>query len=402
MHTAVEFEKSEGALILAYRPRDDDDWVRSRFKRGEDLLIKGTFRLKESDLLPEEEPADQDRRLSDRPLRFKIGTLQDGYYLVDDRVLETGVPTLIHRDCGITWKWFTAERRVSVFRQISRLRPNRIVVGGPESDAIPEVAFLGLIRRFPSAHELYRYSLARVAAVVREYTDSAVDAERLYQQYLDHHLQSPAINLLGEFRESDIRKFQFLHERLVRMLQSEDSYPEARWQSEILQIIRLLNPRYIQAFEGVTIRDLDGGGKRQIDILLVDASGNVDAIEIKKPFDKSVVSDGTYRDNHIPLRELSGSIMQIEKYIYYLNRWGDEGERVLSERYSSELPKGFRINITNPTGIVVIGRDNNLTPAQRHDFEVVKRKYKSIVDIVTYDDLLRRLEFLLQQLSADA
>jgi len=39
-----------------------------------------------------------------------------------------------------------------------------------------------------------------------------------------------------------------------------------------------------------------------------------------------------------------------------------------------------------------------LAAAQRRDFEVVRRKYKSVIDIITYDDLLRRLEFVLKQL----
>jgi hypothetical protein len=339
LHTAIEFEKSEdGSLILAYRPRDDDEWVHARFRRNEDLVIKGTFRLAGSDLLPTREADDEPRLLTDEPLRFKIGTFQDGYYVVNARVLEVGVPVLLHQDCAITWKWFTAERWVSVFSQIAKLRPRRIVVGGPAPDAIPEVAFLGLIHRFPSSHELHRYSLARVAAVVREYTDTEVDAEGLYQSYLDRKLGSAAENLLDSFREADVHKFQQLYNQLNRMLKAEESYTESRWQSEILQIIRLLNPRYIQAFEGVSIRDLDARTNREIDILLVDASGNVDVIEIKKPFDKSIVSEGTYRDNHIPLRELSGAVMQIEKYIYYLNRWGVDGERTLSERFSAELP----------------------------------------------------------------
>jgi hypothetical protein len=40
---------------------------------------------------------------------------------------------------------------------------------------------------------------------------------------------------------------------------------------------------------------------------------------------------GQYRNNHIPLRELSGAVMQIEKYIYYLNRWG-KPETMSSQR----------------------------------------------------------------------
>lgn len=164
-----------------------------------------------------------------------------------------------------------------------------------------------------------------------------------------------------------------------------------------MQIVRLLNPRYIAAFDDARIRDKDNGKWRKSDILLVDASGTIDIIEIKKPFDKCIVTDGVYRHNYIPLRELSGSVMQIEKYIYYLNRWGTEGEKYLTDRYKNVLPRNFSIKITNPSGVIILGRDNNLSSAQLRDFEVIKRKYKNVVDILTYDDLIRRLEFVLDQ-----
>ena len=47
-----------------------------------------------------------------------------------------------------------------------------------------------------------------------------------------------------------------------------------------------------------------------------------------------------------------------------------------------------------------MGRDRDMTPQQRHDFEVVRRHYKHIADILTYDDLLRRLEAVLTKLRA--
>ena len=49
-----------------------------------------------------------------------------------------------------------------------------------------------------------------------------------------------------------------------------------------------------------------------------------------------------------------------------------------------------------------MGRDNNLSAAQRHDFEVIKRKYKNVVDIITYDDLIRRLETVVKQYKTTA
>lgn len=96
------------------------------------------------------------------------------------------------------------------------------------------------------------------------------------------------------------------------------------------------------------------------------------------------MTSGLYRDNYIPLRKLSGTVMQIEKYIYYLNRWSEEGEKTLTAKYKNELPEGFEIKITNPSGIIILSRELNLTTEQKRDFEVIKRKYKNIVDIITY------------------
>ena len=87
--------------------------------------------------------------------------------------------------------------------------------------------------------------------------------------------------------------------------------------------------------------------------------------------------------------------MQIEKYIYHLNKSGQSGENKLTSKYKAKIPSDFKIKITNPSGIIIMGRDISLTPDQKEDFEIVKRKYKNVIDIITYDDLLRRLGFII-------
>lgn len=404
MRPAIEFEQQGSELLLRYSPRDDDSWVHDRFERGDDLVIKRTFNLRQEHLVTDDltDLSDDEGFYGSEPLRFKVATLDGEYFTFDPEVLPIGYPLLIHHQAPITWKWFTAEQRTSIFQVMAEIRPNRIVIGGGASDAIPIAEYERLISNFPTSHELRRYVLARLGAVVREYSDTQVDAERLFRNYVNKRLDKRTRDIVGLFREGEERKYRFLFERLSAMLANEDTYPESAWQAEILQIILLLNPKYIKAVEHVPVRDSVRGVNREIDILLIDASGNVDVIEIKKPFDKCIVTEGQYRDNHIPLRELSGSVMQIEKYLYYLNRWGADGEAELTKRYKSELPEGFSIKITNPAGIIIMGRDNNLTDGQRRDFEVVKRKYKSIADIITYDDLLRRLKFVLEHFGSDA
>ena len=179
------------------------------------------------------------------------------------------------------------------------------------------------------------------------------------------------------------------------MLADENSYSEAQWQNELLQIVLLLYPKYIYVFKEAPVRDTYNNTNRNIDYLLVDSSGNTDIVEIKKPFDKCVVTNRTYRDNYIPLRELSGTVMQIEKYIFYLNKWGRKGEEKLTEHYKDQVSPGFKIKITNPSGLIITGRTKGLTQEQIQDFEVIKRKYKNVIDIITYDDLIERLKLLI-------
>src|SRR5438132_580496 len=173
MQPAVEFQQENEDLILLYRPRDDDDWVHRRFARGETLTIKRTFHLSREHLATQrkDDPWDE-------PLCFKVAKLEGEYFVFDPEILPVGYPVLIHRNAPMTWKWFTAEQRTSIFEVIAGIRPKRIVIGGSEPDAIPEVEYARLLEQFPTSHELMRYVLARLGAVIREYSDTGADAEK--------------------------------------------------------------------------------------------------------------------------------------------------------------------------------------------------------------------------------
>ena len=71
----------------------------------------------------------------------------------------------------------------------------------------------------------------------------------------------------------------------------------------------------------------------------------------------------------------------------------------MNKKYSRKLPNNLRINVVNPKAIVVLGRSSQFNDAQRLDFEVIKRKYANIIDIVTYDDLIARLRNIITRLS---
>ncbi|WP_445669465.1 Shedu anti-phage system protein SduA domain-containing protein [Paenibacillus sp. FSL R7-0198] len=49
---------------------------------------------------------------------------------------------------------------------------------------------------------------------------------------------------------------------------------------------------------------------------------------MKKTNFNALISQHTYRDNFVPVRELSGTIMQVEKYLFHLNKSGRQGEKI--------------------------------------------------------------------------
>lgn len=394
----IDFRLVETDFVLRYDAMPGKAWVYEKLDSGDSLNVKRTFLVDKKHLYGDCALPDRDE---EDIVEFKIGTLDGEYIVIDQDVLGIDFSLYLHKDLTLKSRSFVAERNVSIFSRINDLGIESMRIGGEHPDAMPEPEFERLLKLFPNSYELRKYVAARAGAIVRQYFETKVDAEEAYNTYLNEKSSVDARGTLDRFRKGELYKYSALLEKLEKMLDSEESYTEKEWQYEILQIVLLIFPKYIKAFSEVSVRDTYNGTNRSLDFMLVDASGHVDLVEIKKPFDKCIVTKGKYRDNYIPLRELSGTVMQIEKYIFYLNKWGRKGEQTLTDRYQTELPPDFQIRITNPGGILILGRGQGLTAEQRSDFEVIKRKYKNVIDIISYDDLLARLRFTVQQLRVD-
>ena len=70
----------------------------------------------------------------------------------------------------------------------------------------------------------------------------------------------------------------------------------------------------------------------------------------------------------------------------------------LYDKRKDELPAGIELKITNPKAMILLGRDNDFTGNQRFDFEIIRRKYANMLDIMTYDDLLRRVGNIIEMM----
>lgn len=404
----INFLKEDNKLLLRYIPEfpSSNNWIRDAIKTKGFVKLKKTFYYEDEDILnstefqEETEVDDYEDFEMEHTTFFVFAELLGDYYKIKKGIIIDQFDIFIYKDVRLNINFFVANSDVSVFRVIKNISHSDFYLGGDNTSAVPVIEFEKLLKHFPTSYERRRYVEARIASVLRNYLDGIKDAEKIYQKYINTKLTKLGIDLTKTFQEVDLIKYMTILEKLQGMLKDENQYSEHQWQEEILQIILLLYPKYIFAFKSVPIQAKlsDGIKDKQLDFLLVDSNGYIDVIEIKKPFENAIMTKGIYRDNYIPLRELSGTVMQIEKYIYYLNRWSLEGEKFLKKRYEAQLPEGFDIKIANPNGVIIMGRENNLSSQQKNDFEVVKRKYKNIVDIITYDNLLERLNFTIEQI----
>nr|WP_094195017.1 Shedu immune nuclease family protein [Acinetobacter bereziniae] len=207
------------------------------------------------------------------------------------------------------------------------------------------------------------------------------------------------------FKGYEIKKYEFIYDELIEMLNEAESYSENVWQDKILDLLLLIFPKYIKVIKELNVKDFYTDSKRditrKIDFSLIDCNGNIDIVEIKKPFEKAILTSRLYRDNYVPKNELSGSIVQVEKYIFHLNKWGASGERTINDKYKDKLPSGLSIKVVNPKAMIILGRDNNFSDKHKFDFEFIRRKYSNVLDIMTYDDLLRRVKNIISMLRSN-
>ncbi len=391
----IKLSKPDGQLLLIYQPDlfNDGRWIDEKLKQDGEVTLRRTFTFTSSDLVsPPEQAGDED----DAERIFKLGEVDGSYYRIDKAILGLKHDLLLDKTMKLDPHIFVANRDISIFRRIDELIDEPIVVGGENEGAIPLADFEYLQQTFPTSTELTHYARSRISRVLKDYFGTLSDAENRLNSYLAKKKRLVATSRSGILGNFELQKFEYIHSELTGMLQAVESYAEKNWQKKILELLLFIFPKYIAVLENVHIKDFyskpDKATDRYIDLMLVDANGSIDIIEVKKPFDNALLSRNKYRGNHTPRTELAGSVMQAEKYLFHLNKWGQAGEREIYEKRKSEPPIGIKLQITNPKALILLGRDKDFTGEQRFDFEIIRRKYANMVDIMTYDDLLRRLD----------
>lgn len=404
----IQIQANEAELVLVYSPDYAPGWVSHELESSGEVTLSRVFTFENRDVV--EKGGEEDDWV------FRLGELDGDYFRIPGRILSTEVDILLHRTLvGLGRKAFIAERGISIFRRLEKSLGKQVPeirVGG-DSDAesvISDDLFKELVRKFPNTSDMNRYANNRVLAVLDEsLPDSVRKRASRSQPQADRELfeQTPAP--LRPVVSLEYQKFEALRDTYAEYLKNSDAYNEGEWQKLIVEFLLLLFPKYVAVLEKVPLKDTYSDVSktiwRQIDVMLVDAVEHIDILEVKQPFETCLLSKSQYRDNYVPKRELSGTIMQLEKYIFHLQKWGSEGEVYLNKKYVGQLPDDLKIRITNPSGLVIAGRNlssknagHPFDHAESLDFELIRRKYSRIVDIITYDDLFKRIENVLERL----
>ena len=138
------------------------------------------------------------------------------------------------------------------------------------------------------------------------------------------------------------------------------------------------------------------GGKLADYLFKNELTEHVLVVEIKTPSVALLDSKEYRQDVFAPSKELSGAITQIASYKLKLSK---EFDSLRSETLDKA---GERIRIAEPMCLIVIGNTTQLdTPAKRDSFELFRRGL-SYTQIITFDELFRKIEVLLNLLQGQA
>lgn len=386
----ISFEKRSNELILCYTPSVGLGDLQQRLADGDRIPIKHTFFIDSS--LVREAPDDD----FEDTLCFCIGTVGEAYTQIDSEVIGTEHLFFFSNDITLKQEMFVAYRNISILRKVDEIIDRDFYVGGDWETVggIPLDAFREMIQSFPKTAELDKYAHSRIASRIKEYFPETDKYEAIFERYImgkEHTSVISKANL-----EIELAQFSSALEELKQMINNSKGIHETAWQNKIQNILRLLYPKYILCTREIQFAGVDGYDKRP-DFVLVDTDGFVDILEIKKPEMQLLTEQASYRNNYVPVREFSGVIQQVEKYIFCLTSTEKSRNQVVA-KLSAMLPSGIELDIVSPQAMIIAGRNHHFNSQQKRDFELIRRQYKHIADIMTYDDLVARFENVITSL----
>lgn len=380
---AVELSKEENKLLLKYT--SSDDWVSDCLNVNENIYIKG-FCFDKTSFFKKEK----------KTYSFELGLLEGEYYYISKEKTRATFDVYIYKespidfnDLEVNFKYNTTFSLMNKF-----IEQDKLYIDGNKADLTYE-EFKEIHKTFPTQYEIMLYKKARIENSLESYFSLNTKCNKKLNNYV---AKKSKINIksLSQARSLDLEKYKIVLEKLKEMLNAPLKYIEDYWRNQIIEIITLIMPQYIYVLKEVTIK---GKNKKRIDILLINTNGNVDIIEVKRYDPKPLIgSHPDSRGNYKPSATLSSAIVQGEKYAYLCNVYSQEFKQEVEKRLREEYKIDFKVNVLNPKVFIIMGNNHEMTESQTADFELIRRMYSNIIDIITYGDLLERLNNIINAL----
>lgn len=407
----IEIKKHNSKLVAIYSPESGTYWLQDKLNKGENHYLKNTYRLSKDkilDLHKIDEDLDEEENIA-----FQIGVERNNYFALDKEIFGIDIDIYIEKSIHITPNFFTANKNISIISKLEDVVKEQIYLVSDENynvnddntNKIPLSAYKNLLTNFPNNTELIKYSHMRIATALSEYFDNVDVYKTKYENYLNKKNNSSTNNKFS--KNISLLKLNMLtssQEVLTKMLKTYKSFNEKDWQNKIKNILCVLYPKYLYAIREVNFGEIHGYDKHP-DFTLIDSNGYIDIMEIKKPEDAQIIRNCKNRNNYVPQKIFTDVVVQTTKYINALNQNHDKSKINIIKKLKEDNPNTTLstsdIFINNPKGLILLGRSNKLTKEQKDDFELIRRQYKDIVEIMTYDDLLNRINNLVEKLKQD-
>lgn len=407
----IEIKKHNSKLVAIYSPESGTYWLQDKLNKGENHYLKNTYRLSKDkilDLHEIDEDLDEEENIA-----FQIGVERNNYFALDKEIFGIDIDIYIEKSIHITPNFFTANKNISIISKLEDVVKEQIYLVSDENynvnednaNKIPLSAYKNLLTNFPNNTELIKYSHMRIATALSEYFDNLDVYKIKYENYLNKKNNSLTDNKFSKNISSlKLNMLTSSQEELTKMLKTYKSFNEKDWQNKIKNILCVLFPKYLYAIREVNFGEINGYDKHP-DFTLIDSNGYIDIMEIKKPDDTQIIRNCKNRNNYVPQKIFTDVVVQTTKYINALNQNHDKSKNNIIKKLKEDNPNTTLstndVFINNPKGLILIGRSDKLSKEQKDDFELIRRQYKDIVEIMTYDDLQNRLNNLVEKLKQD-
>lgn len=131
---------------------------------------------------------------------------------------------------------------------------------------------------------------------------------------------------------------------------------------------------------------IDNRGSSIADFVYEKGIDNVSIIEIKTPSTK-IVENKKYRDNvYAPSQELTSSIVQVKEQ-------KDSFMKDYNSIWRKSYEEGINFKAFDPKCYLIIGNTSDLDTKQLESFNLFRNELRT-VEIITYDELLSKMEIL--------